>query len=179
MQHDLTIQHGEITLRPLRHHDIEQLRIWRNDQENSRYIRKLPYITKEDQEIWFSRYLEEEGSYCFAIVDDEELVGSVALYDVSGDSAEFGRLMIGARKGRGYGTKATEAALRIAFEQIGVSKIHAEVSFGNDAALAIYTKVGFRITGERHNDEAKLDEYVIELDKESCPILSSGTSSRF
>ena len=54
--------------------------------------------------------------------------------------------------------------MRIAFEKLGVEKVRAEVSFGNQAALTIYTKVGFRITGERFNEEAQLDEYTIELD---------------
>ena len=118
MDHDLEIHHKGITLRPLSHCDIESLRAWRNDPENSRYLRKLPLISQEDQEAWFRRYLQEEGSYCFAIVDGKTLVGSVALYDVSEGSAEFGRLMIGEKKGCGYGSRATEAVLRLSLIHI-------------------------------------------------------------
>lgn len=164
MDHCLEMQHKGIVLRPLKRCDIESLRIWRNNPDNSRYIRKMPFISEEDQKAWFDRYLQDEDSYCFAICDGETLVGSVSLYDISESSAEFGRLMIGEKKGCGYGSRATEAALRIAFEKLGVEKVRAEVSFGNQAALTIYTKVGFRITGERFNEEAQLDEYTIELD---------------
>lgn len=171
MKHDIVTDYQGIRLRPLRLEDIEKLREWRNDSLNSRYIRKIPYITSEAQKLWFSSEQVDPSSLTFAIEEDDELVGSVSLYDINELSAEFGRLMIGESKGRGLGTKATHAILVIAFDILGLNVIRAEVSVGNIHALKIYVKAGFCIEDCRYNPNVEMDEYLLLLGKERYKAL--------
>lgn len=173
MKHRVTKCYEDICLRPLCVEDLENLRIWRNDSENSKYIRKLPHITSEAQREWFAKEELDDTSMTFAIDVDNRLVGSIALYDLSDNSAEFGRLMIGEAKGKGVGTKATKAVLRIAFEDLSLQKVRAEVSVDNIAALKIYVRVGFCIDDHRFNPDAGMDEYLISLDRRRFEALSS------
>lgn len=168
MDHSNSIIVDDVILRPLARQDIEALRIWRNDSLNSKYIRKIPYITPEQQQRWFESYLADESIMAFSILEkDGVLRGSVSLYDFDGrDAVEFGKLMVGEGKGRKIGSKATIGALRIAFENVGVDKVVAEVSVENTAALIIYIRIGFVITGRRYNAEAEMDEYSIEITRD-------------
>lgn len=178
MDHDYSIEYEDVFLRPLRRTDIEQLRIWRNDAANSRYIRKIPEITPEAQQKWFEDYLLDETTYTFAIECAGELVGSVALYDIDGGTAEFGRLMVGGSKGRGIGGKATDAALRVAFDVLGCSEVRAEVSVDNTAAIVIYSRVGFCITGRTFNEAAQMDEFLLRIDAPRFDALENVDLSR-
>ena len=155
MDHDYSIEYEDVFLRPLRRTDIEQLR-----------------ITPEAQQKWFEDYLLDETTYTFAIEYAGELVGSVALYDIDGGTAEFGRLMVGGSKGRGIGGKATDAVLRVAFDVLGCSEVRAEVSVDNTAALIIYVRLGFCIVGREFNSEANMDEFQLRLvaDRFTCLV---------
>jgi RimJ/RimL family protein N-acetyltransferase len=164
MEHSYHAEFEGVELRPLKREDIEALRLWRNDAENSRFIRKLPEITSEVQSTWFEAERADETSITFAICMEGELVGSVSLYELTESSAEFGRLMVGVSKGRGIGFKATLAALGVAFNTLNVRIVKAEVSVGNMPALVIYIRAGFYITGRSYNDLARMDEYSIEID---------------
>lgn len=163
MKHNYSIEYEGVTLRPLEHKDIEQLRIWRNDAENSRYIRKIPQISPCDQENWYEDDLRDSSTLTFAICIGSELVGSVALYDLKDEDASFGRLMIGGAKGRGAGSRATIATLKIAFEELNLEEIDAEVSVDNTPAIVIYTRVGFCVVGRNYNTAAKMDEFKLRL----------------
>lgn len=172
MDHSYSVSVGDVQLRPLAHRDIESLRLWRNDAENSRYIRKIASISPEAQEAWFASYLEDADTLTFAIDASGELAGSVALYDIAGTQAEFGRLMVGKRKGSGIGGKATYGILKIAFEELGLIEVLAEVSVDNTPAIIIYTKLGFRVTGRTFNKLAGMDEFSLIIDRARFEALS-------
>ena len=171
MKHAYTISFNNILLRPLAFEDISDLRIWRNDPENSKYIRKIPFITEEMQELWFKNYLQDSLEITLAIEYDKSFVGSVSLYDIQETSAVFGKLMVGRQKGKGIGRQATLACLKLAFSQLGLTEIQAEVSVDNTAALIIYIDAGFRIVQRRYNEAIGLDEYVIRIDKKRFEAL--------
>lgn len=172
MDHSYSVSIGDVQLRPLAHGDIESLRLWRNDVKNSRYIRKIDSISPEAQEAWFASYLEDPDTLTFAIEASGELAGSVALYEINDIQAEFGRLMVGERKGSGIGGKATYGILKIAFEDLGLSEVLAEVSVDNTPAIVIYTKLGFRVTGRSYNELAQMDEFSLVIDRDRFESLS-------
>ncbi|WP_101722928.1 GNAT family N-acetyltransferase [Eggerthella timonensis] len=163
MEHHYEIEHKGILLRPLQHGDIESLRLWRNDAENSQYIRKIPFITSEAQEAWFAAEMRDPATLTFAICADSELVGSVAFYDIHEGAAEFGRLMVGSAKGKGIGFRATEASMRFAFEVLQLVSIQARVSVDNIAALIIYIRIGFCVKSREYNPQAQMDEFELSL----------------
>lgn len=153
MKHEFTASYENVTLRPLQVEDIEKLRIWRNNPNNTKYIRQIGVITPEMQNNWFQEYLEDDDIYTFAICETKELnrmVGSVALYNFRGKTAEYGKIMVGDEEahGRGIGRKAIMLCLHIGFAQLALENIDAVVHEENAAAIKIDKQAGFTIVGK-------------------------------
>lgn len=168
MEHSYSIKYKNVFLKPLCKNDIELLRTWRNDKYNTKFLRQIPYITREAQIMWFEKYLKNEDEICFAIEECQELnrlVGSLSLYNFNGDVAEFGKILIGdiEAHGRKIGYNATKAVLKIAFDVLNLKKVVLEVYENNLAAKKIYEKAGFvyqRVLREDDIGKALLYEIV-------------------
>lgn len=147
MNHDLTAQNGELSLRPLCEADVEKLRVLRNRNRES-FVNSAE-VTPEGQTQWYRRYLEKDGDYVFSVFFRERWIGSVSLYDVCGETAEFGRLLIDRQAaGRGgLGVEATTAACDAGFRELGLKTIRLEVYTDNVPAQITYLKAGFQVTG--------------------------------
>lgn len=169
MKHNYSARYGNILLRPLEEGDIENLRVWRNNTHQTRFLRPVGHITPEMQQQWFEKYLTNENEITFAIVETKDLnrmVGSVALYDFEGDVAEIGKIQIGDPEagGRGIGRVSLVMAMWIGFKRMGLKKIIASVHQENIAAHKNDMKVGFQIVGNHPSvvggleDEIKIDE---------------------
>ena len=152
MDHDFSIQSKNVMIRPLERKDIEQLRLWRNDPEKTKYLRQIGKITYQMQEQWFENYLKNPDEITFAIDETEELkrlVGSVSLYNFRGQVAEAGRIQIGDGSAHGRGIASISMALisKIGFGKLGLKKIVASVHRENIAAYKSYMKIGFHVVG--------------------------------
>ena len=171
MKHNYVASYQNIKLRPLAESDIELLRVWRNDKEQTAYLREIPTITPEMQKKWFEASQKDETEYVFAIDETEQLnrlVGSVAVYDVNGGIAEAGRVQIGDKEahGRGLGRVAMALVMWFGFEELHLEKILGTVYKDNIPAYKNDMKLGFKIVGE-HMDDAKGIEYDLEIDRSS------------
>lgn len=148
MKHNYSIKNKNVLLRPLYEKDIELLRNWRNDKKNTKFLRQIPFITHEAQKQWYEKYLNNNDEICFAIEECKELnclVGSLSLYNFKGNTAEFGKILIGDKEahGRQIGFNATVAALKIAFDDLDLKRVVLEVYENNLPAKRIYEKAGF------------------------------------
>lgn len=171
MDHNYSAKYGSVLLRPLCHDDIESLRVWRNNLEETRFLRPVGIISPEKQEQWFQNYLLDPREITFAIVETKELnrlVGSVSIYEIEGDRAEFGKIRIGdpAAHGRGIGRMATVLALAVGFERLGLHRITACVHRENIAARSNDLRIGFRIVGEQASVVGGYED-VIEIDHDT------------
>lgn len=187
MDHKYCADYVNVRLRPLKECDIENLRVWRNDREATKYLRNVGTITPEMQKAWFENYLKSPDVLTFAIVETKDLnrmVGSVALYDIAGDVAEIGKIQVGDPEahGKGIGRLATVLAMWIGFRELGLKKIIASVHQENIPAHRNDMKMGFRIVGSHPShvggfeDEIEIDEarlievnpYVSEVRLHTC-----------
>lgn len=171
MNHKYYAKYKNILLRPLCHDDIENLRVWRNDMHATRFLRQIGYITHEMQEKWFQNYLNNQSEITFAIVETEELnriVGSVSLYDIFGNQAEFGKIQIGDKQahGKGIGRVSMVMALAIGFDKLGLKKIIGCVHQENIAAHSNDIKIGFKIMGKQNSAVGGVED-IIEIDRET------------
>ena len=137
-----------VILRPLNKNDIEQLRGWRNNPDNTCYLKQIPYITPQMQIDWYKRYQNDNDEICFAIIENKELnrfVGSLCLYNFSQKTCSFGKFLIGDKEAHGkkIGVNATRAAIFFAFEKLGMNKIVLNVFLENIAAIKVYQEAGF------------------------------------
>lgn len=150
MRHEFKGDFNNIILKPLLLEDIESLRILRNKDENRKCFLYQEIISQEEQEKWYKKYLEKESDIMFSayLKDDvENPIGYVALYDIDENinSCEFGRILVNKEKinEKGIGFQITKCCCDIAFEKLGLKKIHLEVFHDNIPALKTYLKVGF------------------------------------
>ena len=149
VNHQYHASYENIMLRPLERKDIENLRVWRNDATQTRFLRKIDHITPEMQEKWYESYLKDNDTIAFAIEETEHLhrmVGSLSLYDFREEQAEIGRLQVGDMEARGHGIggKSFVLAMMVAFRS--------------------YLKIGFQVCGSHPasvggiEDEIWIDE---------------------
>lgn len=148
MIHNISFSLNNIVLRQIKENDIESLRVWRNDPNNSMYLRKINYITPEMQKQWYDNYLRNNKEIAFAIVETNQIndiVGSVSLYNFSDNKAEFGRILIGNKDAHGkkIGYTATIAVLKIAFDILELEEVVLECNNDNLRAIRVYEQAGF------------------------------------
>ena len=153
MRHNYHFQHGRISLRPLEERDIEELRVLRN--KNQEFFFQSSQISEEQQKEWFQRYLAKNDDVMFAVELVErpgEFIGAIAIYDIDPNSgiAECGRTVLDKDKApiKGIGTEVTAAACYVAFSQMGVKKIVAQILKSNERILKVDTRAGFVVVGE-------------------------------
>lgn len=146
MKHTFTYTDGEIELRPFSAYDSEQYRCLRNQSKNRYCFFNSDIITVESQQEWYNNYLEREHDYMFSVYNQHgQFLGGAALYDITEDTAEFGRLLIDkdATKKHGIGYHVLLLACRFAKEQLGLIYLHLEVFENNLPAKITYEKAGF------------------------------------
>lgn len=166
LNHDYYQENKNVRIRPLLRKDLESLRKWRNDKSNTTFLRTIPYITKEMQINWYDGYLLKNDELIFAIEEIDsfhKIVGSLSLYDIKEDECVFGKILIGdvEKRGQGIGRLAIEAAVDVAINQLGISRILLYVYKDNRIALNLYKKVGFEVLEEHPDIDGKI-EYTME-----------------
>lgn len=149
MKHNYQKKYKNVLIRQIEQKDIEIMRQWRNNPNNSRYLRKIPFITEEMQIKWYNNYLYNTDEMCFAIEEIENLhrvVGSLSLYNFFANQAEYGKVLIGDKEahGKNVGVNSLKAVLYIAFTTLKLKRIILHVYKENIPAVKVYTKVGFK-----------------------------------
>ena len=164
MKHRYCAESEAILIRPLAKGDLEYLRSWRNDEKLSTYLRSIPYITEDAQLKWFDKYLGDNNTVFFTIVDKERkvTVGSAALYNFDNDSCEVGKIVIGdsSSHGKGIGYRSLLLAITVAIRKLEIRtfRLHED----NIPARNIYDKVGFKVIG-KHDFEKGGYELEMEI----------------
>jgi UDP-4-amino-4,6-dideoxy-N-acetyl-beta-L-altrosamine N-acetyltransferase len=144
-----------VLLRPLVSGDLRRLVKWFSDPQINRFLGRTAGVTLADEERWFREYERKADEQIFAIEVDGRHVGNVGLHKVDpvNRKAELG-ILIG-EKGlwsKGLGTDAIRAALRYAFDILGLHKVSLDVLDGNHRAVRAYEKVGFVREGVHRQD---------------------------
>lgn len=150
MNHSYELRYKDIVLKPMDEIYSEKYRQLRNQPEIRKWFSFSEEISKEQQEKWYSNYLNNEQDFMFAIVDPlGNFVGANSIYDISEEhTAEFGRIIVDPNyKGRGYGYQAAYAAAKIARDLIGLKELKLEVYSDNMPAIKTYQKVGYQKFG--------------------------------
>jgi UDP-4-amino-4,6-dideoxy-N-acetyl-beta-L-altrosamine N-acetyltransferase len=139
-----------IDLRPLLEEDSERLFRWRREPEVDRWMSDLPAATPDDHRRWFEDFRADSDRRGWIITDDAEAAGFLTLTGVASRHrrASWG-WYIGeaASRGRGAGRAAQALGLDLAFDEIGLEKVSAEVLADNDVALKAQAAAGFRREG--------------------------------
>lgn len=162
MIHNYEIEYKNVKLRQLEERDIESLRNWRNDSANTKYLRKIPFITREMQRNWYHSYLNNLAEITFAVEEKETLhclVGSLSLSNIEKGKAEVGKILIGEKRAHGKktGVNALSAVLKIAKDTLNLEEIYLYVSADNIPAFKVYKETGFSVDDSHMDEENRLE----------------------
>lgn len=130
-----------VDLRSCTEDDAEFTRDIRKDPE---FVKFLPEIdnTIEEQKSWIRRQRKKEGDYFFVVWDKEEKrIGTISIYDVHGDRAESGRLVI---KGSNpfQGIEAQLLIYKFAYDVVGLNYVDGYIWADNSRAIRFSKQFG-------------------------------------
>jgi RimJ/RimL family protein N-acetyltransferase len=170
---------AEVRLRPIRISDAEKCFRWVSHPEVSRYLGFLqPTRTLEQERSWIASILSDpQHQRAFVIEDErEEDIGTCGLraMDRQEGTALLG-IVVGEPRlwGRGYGTAATKALLRYAFEDLGLHEVRLSCHAENKRAVRCYEKAGFELRPRREGEsEARRGEVLMVIGRERWQAMS-------
>lgn len=172
MNHNFTCGYGRVLLRPLTAEGSERLRQIRNKPEIRKWFISTAQISKEAQQKWYEKYLQDPTDFMYAVYlksDPQTLIGSYAdyHYDEAAGTVEAGRLMVdtGSIQERGIGTDVVICGQKLIFENLGIKKVLGEVYTDNVRALhSDIDCAGFEIVGTREDNGREIT--LLELTRE-------------
>lgn len=146
-----------IRLREIRPEDSEQMRVWRNLPEVSKYMYTSQYISSEEHARWFVEMQNDASAHYWIIEVDGKGVGVANITDMDERNRRcyWGFYLAEEIRGKGVGSYVWYFLLNYVFEELGLNKLCAEVLSWNENALAMYDKYGFR-------NEGLLREHIIK-----------------
>ena len=161
----MIIEYQDIRLRAIEREDLELIREMINDPiiENMTGGGGLP-VSKYAQEKWFES-LYSNNNEVRLIIDTEQYgaIGTVMLTDINyrNSVAQFHSKIATSKdiRGKGYGTKATYALIKYAFEQLNLNTIYSNIIEYNIASQKVKEKCGFKKDGVLRNRVYKNGKY--------------------
>lgn len=163
-RHYYTRNSEKTIIRPLEEGDIEILRKIRNENP-SVFLRQRAEISVEQQKKWYQKEIEATDSITWAIDELAHpgiIVGSVSLFNITGENAEFGHFMISEHlRGRGMGQEVLEGVLSVAFRDLKLQTVYLHCDMENDAALHAYKSIGFQVKRQQVR-QGNIIEYIME-----------------
>jgi aminoglycoside 6'-N-acetyltransferase len=148
--------HGEqVTLRPAATPDVPELARIRSTPEVLRWWRG-----EEDMTAAVTEDLAEEGTETFVIQHDGRVAGAIQWHAEEEPDYRHAGIDIyldPALHGRGLGADAIRTLARHLIDDLRHHRLVIDPAADNAAAIACYTKVGFRPVGVMRNYERGLD----------------------
>ena len=143
------IETERLFIRPFTADDGEALFAMWGDPANERFLGTTPPQSVEEARAWTRR----GTPWGVWERDTGELVGDCGLFPNDDGNWELAYGFRRDRWGLGYATEAGRACVRYGFEQLGLTKIVADVPRGHAPSIRVLEKLGFQFVGE---DERKL-----------------------
>jgi ribosomal-protein-alanine N-acetyltransferase len=137
-------------VRRLLRENTEHLRPWSPSAATGHDPLSLVELTRAI--VFQRREWSRDRMYAFLVLprSDDAPLGRVTLSDIARGaqlSASLGYWVDARSQGLGYATEAAEAALRFAFETLGLHRVQAAVMPENDPSRRVLEKLGFREEG--------------------------------
>lgn len=130
---------GEPEIRPMRPEDLPQV------AEIERAAFSVPW-----RETTFRRLLSHERTRAWSAVDRDGAVAGYAIMWFTENGAQLGNLAVAeAHRRRGLGRRLVRTALESVRDADAADYLILEVRESNEAAIALYRGLGFRLLGRR------------------------------
>ena len=146
----------DIQLNKIRKEDLELLRQWRMKENVTKYMFTDPYISTEEQIIWYDRISNDSSRIDFTINVDGKVIGHYYITDIDDEIKECQvGFYIGddTYRGKGIYTSVQMAINRFVFSELKLSKI-VVYSFADNPNCKKYQTLGF------FEDKSKDKKYI-------------------
>ena len=137
----------DIKLRDIALSDIEQVRVWRNSEEVSKYMYTSDKISKEQQITWFNKVKDDASVKYWIIEYDGKDLGLASLTNIDKTlNSCYWAFYLGDSSVRraGIGGKVEYNVLSYVFDNVGLNKLRCEVFTFNQQVIKMHEKYGFR-----------------------------------
>ncbi|CAG34769.1 GNAT family N-acetyltransferase [Desulfotalea psychrophila] len=154
-------------LREISRQDQKTINEWRNNNDLISLLgAPFRYIDESIDSAWLDNYFSNRSNCVRLAVcqhGSNDIIGAVYLLSIDwiSRSCEFA-IWIGdvEFRGNGVGTFATEGALKHAFLDLNLNRVYLTVLEENEAARALYKKVGFSEEGKHRQAVFKEGKYM-------------------
>jgi ribosomal-protein-alanine N-acetyltransferase len=161
-----TVECGRVRLRALTRDDVPALYAIFADPEVARYASRPPMASEAEAADYLAsieRGFVERTLYQWGMerVEDGRVVGTMTLahVDAAHARAEVGYMLGREHWGQGYLTEVLPAAVRFAFESLGLHRLEADADPRNAASVRALERVGFRREGYQRARYLQLGEW--------------------
>lgn len=147
---------AEVTLRPIQIADAERCFRWVSNPQVQEFLGLIqPARTLEQERSWIAGILSDKNHHRSFVIADERgvAIGTCGLRAIDRDEGTtLLGMMIGEPGlwGRGYGTAATNALLRYAFDELELREVRLSCHNDNTRAIRCYEKAGFEARPRPH-----------------------------
>ena len=163
--HPSFLEGERVRLAPPEPEDAATLARWVNDPEVwVPFGMDLP-VSREAERRWVeaTRGRHEEVNLLIFEKEDDRPVGLVGLRNIDGvnGTARLG-VLVGevAERGKGLGTEAVKLMLAYGFDYLGLRRVNLSLLASNEAAEAVYGKLGFVREGRERAAQLREGRYV-------------------
>lgn len=166
----LPIRTERLILRRFESSDLDAFHAYHSLPETARFLPGLAktYTQSMERVGQYANFtFDKEGDWvCLAIQAkaQPELMGEVVLKWLPGrGQAEIGWTLAPAARGKGYGTEAADAVLKLGFEELGMHRIEARLDALNIASAALCERLGMRLEARLVDKWHYKDQWATEL----------------
>ncbi len=147
-----------ITLRTIRESDLEQIMLWRMDEDITKYMNTNPKLTLEGQKKWLASIQGNSDVRYWVIEVDGVPAGVINLTGLNNPTGELGwAYYMGEKKLRSIKTAlALEMSMYdYAFEVLGKKAVISDVFTLNQGVIGLHKLCGCEIVEEKKNHICK------------------------
>jgi RimJ/RimL family protein N-acetyltransferase len=123
--------------------DAEQMCNLRNNPQINRFLSSTETILVEDQKAWLKKNAEKHDNFYFKILNKKtgEFCGTIALYDIEHNMAEFGRYICTSPL---QSIEAEYLIIKFGFDVVFLDKIYCRTVKANQYVWNQHYKYGFK-----------------------------------
>ena len=136
-----------IDLVPLGLHNLDAVTKLRNQEHSKYYLNQQFDLTLDDQKKWFDKYQKRLEDIYWCIANKEnQIVGTVRLYDITQMSCEHGSFIVDQQytMGTPYALEAMILSLDFAFEVLELKNVECNDRHDNTNMNSITRRFGFK-----------------------------------
>jgi len=148
-----------LTLRQLSNSDVQEIFLLRSDTLINKYLDRQPSKTLEDALGFIEKIKNNSLSYwAIAQKGNEKLVGTICLFDVSGElkKREIGYELLAEYQGKGIMREAAKKIIEYSIQTLGLKTIDAYTHKDNHSSTNLLKELKFMYTGSFDDKNSNL-----------------------